>query len=88
MLGSSGLAIMLAAAIAVLMFYLFPDSEPRQPRTPQPQRPRHEALLGATVATFSFSVLQCMDLQDSLSAHASPAVPVRMAICSAAGLPC
>jgi hypothetical protein len=72
MLGSNGLAIMLAAAIAVLMFYLFPDSEPRNPRTPQPKdraSRRHEALLGATVATLSFSVFQCLDLQDSLSAQ-------------------
>lgn len=72
MLGYNGRAIVLAMAIAGLMFYLFPDSQPRPPRTPPPKdraSRRHEALLGATVATLSFIVFQCLDLQDSLSAQ-------------------
>lgn len=65
-------AIILAAAIAALMFYLFPDVHPRPARTPPnkdlPSR-RHEALLGATVATLSFIVFQSLNLHDSLSAQ-------------------
>lgn len=65
-------AILQAAAIAGLMFYLFPDTEPRAPRQPVnkdlPSR-RHEALLGATVATLSFIVFQSLNLHDSLSAQ-------------------
>ncbi|OEO26052.1 1,4-alpha-glucan branching protein [Pseudomonas sp. J237] len=72
MLGNNSWAILQATAIAVLMFYVFPDAEPRQARTPPnkdlPSR-RHEALLGATVATLSFVVFQCLNLHDSLSAQ-------------------
>lgn len=72
MLGYNGQAIVLAAMIAGLMFYLFPDSQPRSMRTPPVKdsaSQRHEAILGATVATLSFIVFQCLDLQDSLSAQ-------------------
>lgn len=72
MLGYNSLAIVQSAAIAALMFYLFPDRTPRPARTaPQKNRAsmRHEALLGATVATLSFTVFQCLDLHDSLSAQ-------------------
>ncbi|SNR96079.1 Fusaric acid resistance protein-like [Pseudomonas segetis] len=72
MLWYNSCAIFLAGAIAGLMFYLFPDVEPRAPRQPVskdlPSR-RHEALLGATVATLSFMVFQSLNLHDSLSAQ-------------------
>lgn len=72
MIGYNGQAMILALMIAGLMFYLFPDSQPRAIRTPPTKdraSQRHEALLGATVATLSFIVFQCLDLQDSLSAQ-------------------
>jgi hypothetical protein len=72
MLWYNSWAIVQSAAIAGLMFYLFPDRTPRAARVPVPKdRPtqRHEALLGATVATLSFIVFQCLDLHDSLSAQ-------------------
>lgn len=72
MLGYNSWAIFQAAAIAALTFYLFPDTDPRPARTPPakdlPSR-RHEALLGATVATLSFIVFQSLNLHDSLSAQ-------------------
>ncbi|AON05981.1 1,4-alpha-glucan branching protein [Pseudomonas aeruginosa] len=72
MLASNMVATWLTVAIAVLMFYLFPDVEPRPPRqAPAKDAPsrRHETLLGATVATLSFVVFQTFDLKDSLSAQ-------------------
>lgn len=62
----------LTVLIAWLMFFLFPDVEPRPPRQPQPKdvpSQRHEALLGASVATLSFMLFQSLDLRDSLSAQ-------------------
>ncbi len=72
MLASNMVATWLTVAIAVLMFYLFPDVEPRSPRqAPAKDAPsrRHETLLGTTVATLSFVVFQTFDLKDSLSAQ-------------------
>lgn len=74
MLWCNSAAIVLSGAIAALMFHVFPDVTPRQARTAVKKDRasiRHEALLGATVATLSFTVFQCMDLHDSLSAQAS-----------------
>ncbi|MEL0629342.1 DUF2955 domain-containing protein [Psychromonas aquatilis] len=67
-------ATLLSVVIAYLMMAIFPDVDPRTPRSAlvkTPQRIRHETLLGATVATISFLVFQILDLQDSLSAQAS-----------------
>ncbi len=70
------LANVMAVLIAYLMTFLIPDVEPRQP-PPRPTEPkqshrmRHEALMGATVATLSFVVFQVFDLNDSLSAQAT-----------------
>jgi len=72
MLTSNLVATWVTVAIACLMFLLFPDAEPRAPRTPTPKDAasrRHETLLGASVATLSFIVFQCFDLRDSLSAQ-------------------
>lgn len=72
LLGYNSWAIVQSAAIAGLMFYLFPDVEPRPSRAP-PQKDaasrRHETLLGASVATLSFILFQTLDLHDSLSAQ-------------------
>ncbi|MCO6055973.1 DUF2955 domain-containing protein [Pseudomonas sp. MOB-449] len=62
----------LTVLIAWLMFFLFPDAEPRPTRqAPAKDLPsqRHEAVLGATIATLSFMVFQSFDLRDSLSAQ-------------------
>ncbi|MFB9136982.1 DUF2955 domain-containing protein [Vibrio sp. AK197] len=70
------LANILSIGIAYLMTYLIPDVEPRQP-PPRPTEPkkshrmRHEALMGATIATLSFLVFQIFDLSDSMSAQAT-----------------
>lgn len=70
------MASVLSVAIAYLMMYVFPDVEPRDP-PPRPTEPkkshrmRHEALMGATIATLSFIVFQVADLQDSMSAQAT-----------------
>jgi uncharacterized membrane protein YccC len=65
---ASGLAVF----IAMLMYTLFPDVEPRQP-PPRANKPtaqiRHETLIGALTATLSFVVFQVFDLQGSLSAQ-------------------
>lgn len=61
-------------AIALLMMLMFPDVSPRAaPTAPSkaPHRMRHEALLGASVATLSFCLFQVFDLRDSLSAQAT-----------------
>lgn len=58
--------------IAFLMMALFPDVTPRTAHSGEskaPHRMRHEALLGASVATISFCAFQVLDLQDSLSAQ-------------------
>ncbi|QYK02999.1 DUF2955 domain-containing protein [Shewanella psychrotolerans] len=60
--------------IAFLMMAIFPDVAPRTALSggnKAPHRMRHEALLGATVATISFCVFQVLDLRDSLSAQAT-----------------
>lgn len=58
--------------IAYLMMYLFPDVEERAPMAAIPKAPhrmRHEALMGATIATLSFVVFQVFELRDSLAAQ-------------------
>lgn len=68
------MASFLSVAIAYLMKWLIPDVEPRQPPPAQdkmPHRMRHEALLGASMATISFVAFQMFDLRDSLSAQAT-----------------
>ncbi len=70
------IANVLSVCIAYLMMFLIPDAEPRQP-PPRPTEPkkshrmRHEALMGATIATLSFLVFQIFDLNDSMSAQAT-----------------
>lgn len=70
------LAGTLSVIIAYLVTFLIPDVEPRQP-PPRPAEPkgshrmRHEALLGATLATLSFLVFQILNLNDSMSAQAT-----------------
>jgi hypothetical protein len=67
-------ASVLSVLIAYLMTALLPDVEPRPRPTAQPKAPhrmRHEALLGAGVATLSFMVFQIFDLRDSMSAQAT-----------------
>ncbi|AAN57024.1 DUF2955 domain-containing protein [Shewanella oneidensis MR-1] len=64
----------LSVIIAYLMTALWPDVEPRaayQPGPKAPHRMRHEALLGASIATLSFLVFQIFDLRDSMSAQAT-----------------
>jgi len=64
----------LSVVIAYLMTALWPDVEPRPAYKPGPKAPhrmRHEALLGASIATFSFLVFQIFDLRDSMSAQAT-----------------
>ncbi len=70
------LANIISVVIAYLMTFLIPDVEPRQapPRPSEPKkshRIRHEALMGASIATLSFFVFQIFDLSDSLSAQAT-----------------
>lgn len=72
LVASNLVAAGLTVLIAWLMFYLFPDAEPRAPRVlPEKDLPsrRHEAVLGATLATLSFMLFQALDLRDSLSAQ-------------------
>ncbi len=67
-------ASVLSVLIAYLMTMLIPDVEARPKPTSAPKAPhrmRHEALLGATVATLSFLVFQVFDLRDSMSAQAT-----------------
>ncbi|MFB2758352.1 DUF2955 domain-containing protein [Shewanella xiamenensis] len=64
----------LSVIIAYLMTALWPDVEPRaayQPGPKAPHRMRHEALLGASIATLSFLVFQIFELRDSMSAQAT-----------------
>lgn len=63
-----------SVAIAFLMMAIFPDVSPRNAplsTSKAPHRMRHEALLGAVVATLSFCIFQIFDLRDSLSAQAT-----------------
>lgn len=72
LVASNLVAAGLTVLIAWLMFYLFPDAEPRAPRVlPEKDLPsrRHEAVLGASLATLSFMLFQTLDLRDSLSAQ-------------------
>ncbi|MDL5594882.1 DUF2955 domain-containing protein [Bacillus subtilis] len=72
LVASNLVAASLTVLIAWLMFYLFPDAEPRAPRVlPEKDLPsrRHEAVLGASLATLSFMLFQTFDLRDSLSAQ-------------------
>ncbi len=72
LVASNLVAAGLTVLIAWLMFWLFPDAEPRPPRQmPAKDLPsqRHEAVLGATIATLSFMLFQSFDLRDSLSAQ-------------------
>lgn len=67
-------ASVLSVLIAYLMTVLIPDVAPRPTPAALPKAPhrmRHEALLGATVATLSFLVFQAFDLRDSMSAQAT-----------------
>ncbi|MCE9685747.1 DUF2955 domain-containing protein [Shewanella sp. AS16] len=67
-------ATLLSVLLALLMTALWPDVTPRTPPKPAPKAPhrmRHEALLGAGVATLSYLVFQVLDLSDSLSALAT-----------------
>ena len=69
---SNLVAAALTVLIAWLMFWLFPDAEPRPARVPIAKdlpSQRHEALLGACIATLSFILFQTLDLKDSLSAQ-------------------
>ncbi len=69
-------ANVVSVIVAYVVTFLIPDVEPRQP-PPRPTEPkkshrmRHEALLGACIATMSFGVFQVFDLSDSLSAQAT-----------------
>ena len=67
-------ASVLSVLIAYLMTALIPDVEerPKPAASPKaPHRMRHEALLGASIATLSFLVFQLFDLRDSMSAQAT-----------------
>jgi len=72
-------ANVIALIIAVVLVYLIPDHpvKPEQAVAAPAEVPkaghrrRHEALLGATVATLSFVVFQVFNLNDSLSAQAT-----------------
>ncbi|MDV3441491.1 DUF2955 domain-containing protein [Pseudomonas otitidis] len=72
LVASNLVAAGLTVLIAWLMFYCFPDAEPRAPRVlPEKDLPsrRHEAVLGASLATLCFMLFQTLDLRDSLSAQ-------------------
>ncbi len=67
-------ASILSVSIAFLMTALFPDAEARAKhpaQTKQPNRMRHESLMGASVAVLSFLLFQIFDLSDSMSAQAT-----------------
>ncbi|MFB2865336.1 DUF2955 domain-containing protein [Aeromonas sp. MdU4] len=67
-------ACVLSVLIAYTMTALIPDVTERPKHVPHPKAPhrmRHEALLGATVATLSFLTFQVLNLNDSLSAQAA-----------------
>ncbi|MCU4675690.1 DUF2955 domain-containing protein [Catenovulum sp. 2E275] len=86
---SNAVAILLSIVIAGLMHGIFADVAPRQIRS-RPAKDkssiRHEVLLCSSVATLSFIVFQCCDLQDSVSAQAA-SVLVLFSLCwKAAGM--
>jgi hypothetical protein len=67
-------ASLLTVAIALLMYQLFPDVEPRRPPSPPAKsasQRRHETLMGAITVTVTLAVFLVFDLLDSLSAQAS-----------------
>jgi len=86
---SNGLAIFITVIIAATMHGIFPDVTVRPARvmpTKAKESIRHEVLLCATVATFSFVVFQLLDLQDSISAQAA-SVLILFSLCwKAAGM--
>lgn len=69
---SNIMASVLSVALAYVAYALLPNREPPQARA-LPEKSanliRHQALLGALVATGSFVVFQAVDLVDSLSAQ-------------------
>ena len=72
LLASNLMASVLAVFIAMLMYTLFPDREPRQPPprgSKSTAQIRHETLIGGITATLSFVVFQVLDLRGSLSAQ-------------------
>ncbi|NLJ92069.1 MAG: DUF2955 domain-containing protein [Aeromonadales bacterium] len=72
MAASNILASVLSVSLAYIAYTLLPNKEPVAARA-LPEKSdnviRHQALLGAIVATFSFIVFQTFDLVDSLSAQ-------------------
>ncbi|MDE1236454.1 DUF2955 domain-containing protein [Vibrio aestuarianus] len=76
LISSNFIANFISVIIAYLVTFYIPDTQPRQPitRPTEPKgshRMRHEALMGASIATLSFIVFQVFDLQDSMSAQAT-----------------
>ncbi|SBS27076.1 hypothetical protein MAQ5080_00722 [Marinomonas aquimarina] len=66
------LAASISVASAYLLYWLLPDLEPfsgTPPPAPSAAQINHRTLLGALLATASFTVFQVFDLQDSLSAQ-------------------
>ncbi len=64
-------ACVMALGLSALMYFLFPDVEPRlrPPRVVKDAAPvRHESLLAGTIATLIFVVFQLCELSDSLAA--------------------
>lgn len=73
---SNFIANLLSVMVAYLVTFCIPDAQKRQPPAhasvpKESHRMRHEALMGATIATLSFVVFQIFDLQDSMSAQAT-----------------
>jgi hypothetical protein len=67
-------AAVCAGIIAFLMTAIWPDVTPRLATAPlnkNPNRIRHETLLGTCIATAAFILFQVLDLRDSLSAQAT-----------------
>ena len=65
-------ASVLSVALAYIAYALLPNQEPTVARAMPAKNDniiRHQALLGAIVATLSFTVFQTLDLVDSLSAQ-------------------
>ncbi|SHK00755.1 DUF2955 domain-containing protein [Halomonas caseinilytica] len=72
LLASNLVASVLAVIIAAVMYWVFPDVEPRaRPSAVEKSASlvRHQTLIGAITATLSFVVFQTLDLRDSLSAQ-------------------